>query len=209
MDKLFYDITLDISLDTIVYPGDPQVVFEKEKSISAGDGYNLSRISLGSHTGTHIDAPKHFYDDGVSVDKLPIDTLVGKAKVFEIRGKEQIEADDLKKLDIKKGDIIILKTDNSYLITKGRFNEKYTYIAHGAAEYLSRVGIKTLGFDYISVEKYDSETAHTHYTLLKENIVIIEGLVLEDVEPGEYEMIAMPLKIKDGDGSPARVVLIR
>lgn len=209
MARKYYDLTMEFSADMLVYPGDPEVKIVEEKSISGGDLYNLSIITFGSHTGTHIDAPKHLYDDGLTVDKLPLDFFLGKAKVFEIKGKDFVTADDLKDFDIRKGDIILLKTKNSDKPYSGVFNTEYAYLAPDAAEYLCIKEIKTMGFDYLSVENYNCDILESHYLLLKNGIVIIEGLLLQDVAAGEYEICALPMKIKDGNGSPVRAVLIQ
>lgn len=209
MPKKYYDISLEFFPGMLLYEGDPPVRIVEEKSIKMGDAYNLSVITFGSHTGTHIDAPKHFYDDGLTVDKLPLDYFIGRAKVFEVAGKDEIMANDLKNLDINKGDIILLKTRNSTLISKAEFDRSFAYISHDAASYLAEKGIKTIGFDYLSVEKYGSKTPDSHYIFLSHNIVILEGLVLENVSEGEYELVALPIKIKDGNGSPVRAVLIK
>lgn len=192
----------------LLYPGDPAVNITEEKAISNGDGLNLSLITFGSHTGTHIDAPKHFFDDGLTVDRLPLEYFIGKTKVFSLEDKDEITASDLKELDIQRDDKILLKTKNSSMLSQKQFYKDFTYLTPEAAGYLAEVGIKTLGFDYLSVEKYGSVTSKVHDTLLSHNIIIIEGLVLGSIKQGEYEMTALPLKIKNGDGSPARVILM-
>lgn len=207
MVKKIYDVTLALAADTIIYPGDPPLIIEADKSIARGDGYNLSKITLGSHTGTHIDAPKHFYDHGTTVDRLNLDCLLGQARVFQMDG-EVIDVNMLKPLGIMKDDIVLFKTENSHLLGQAHFTTDYTYVTPEAAEFLALRGIKTLGFDYFSIEKYDSSSAAAHCALLKREIVIIEGLDLRQVKPGLYQMVALPLKINQGDGSPARVVLI-
>jgi arylformamidase len=206
--KIFHDVTLEFSPDSVVYPGDPRVTIEEFGSISKGDKCNLSFITFGSHTGTHVDAPKHFYDDGLTVDQLPLEHFIGVAKVFEVKAEEAIATADLEEHEIKPNDIVLLKTRNSSLVTKAGFETGFVYFTPEAARYLAEIGIRTLGFDYFSVDKFDGAGAEAHYALLEKNIVIIEGLNLSGIEPGEYEMVALPLKIKGGNGSPVRVVLI-
>ena len=209
MGKRYYDITMGFSADMVVYPGDPPVKIIDEKSIKQGDPYNLSVITFGSHTGTHIDAPRHFYDNGITVDRLSLEYFIGRAKVFEIKDKDAVTAADLVNFDINKGDIVLLKTGNSAKPQTGRFDTKFTYLAPDAAEYLCRKGIRTLGFDYLSVEKYNCEVPESHYLLLKHEVVIIEGLLLQGIAEGEYDMVALPVKITNGNGSPVRAVLIK
>lgn len=206
--KIYHDVTLDFSENIAIYPGDPPLEITERMSIAKGDVANVSLLSFGSHTGTHIDAPKHFIDSGLTVDKLPLDHFMGKAKVFEFKDKDAVTFGDIKDLDIKKGDIIIFKTRNSSSLTNSKFDESFAYVAPDAAKYLAGIGIKTLGFDYLSVERYGSTAFETHYALLGSGIVIIEGLYLEGINAGEYEIIALPIKIKNGNGSPVRVVLI-
>ena len=133
---------------------------------------------------------------------------MGAARVIEIRGRKAITRADLEPHAIRPKEIILLKTDNSSLITKDGFDPGFTFLAPDAALYLAEVSIRTLGFDYLSVEDVESDALDVHRTLLGRNIVIIEGLDLSLVGPGEFRMIALPLKIKNGNGSPARVILI-
>ena len=152
--------------------------------------------------------PKHFYDDGLTIDRLDLHHLLGSARVIEIRGRRIIDRIDLEKHAIQPKEIILLKTDNSSLITGDRFDPGFTYLTPDAARYLVEVGILTLGFDYFSVEDLNSAVPEVHYLLLSNNIIIIEGLDLSMVGPGEFRMVALPLKVKDGNGSPTRVILI-
>jgi arylformamidase len=208
MARVFHDLTLELSPRTIGLPGDQAPRFEELKSIGRGDPYNLTAITLGSHTGTHIDVPKHFYDDGLTVEHLDLEYLLGPARVVGIRDRSSIDRVDLQVYAPRRGEIILLKTDNSSLITRDSFDPAFTYLTPDAARYLVESGIRTLGFDYLSVEKVDNPIPEVHYLLLSNNIVIIEGLDLSRVDPGDYQIAALPLKIKGGNGSPTRVVLI-
>jgi arylformamidase len=209
MSRVFYDITQILAPEIVVYPGDPAVLIEHSLSIERGDIVNLSNISMGTHTGTHVDAPKHFYDQGLTIDQLALDYFIGPAKVFELLDRPAISRADLLPFEIQKGDIILLKTRNSALLAKTEFDLQFAYLEPEAAEYLAAIGIRTLGFDYLTIDPYGSLDFKAHYTLLGQNIVIIEGLNLSEINPGEYQMVALPLKLKDGNGSPARVVLIK
>ncbi|MBI3951134.1 MAG: cyclase family protein [Acidobacteria bacterium] len=203
-----YDVTVPLSPDMPLYPGDPDVVIEPRMQLSKGDQYNLSFYGFGSHTGTHLDAPFHFIENGTKVHELPLELLIGRTRVIEFASGNQITAESLEEHDL--GDIVrvLIKTRNSYLWQSGKgFVKKYVYLTADAAEYLVESGIKVVGVDYLSVDKYPSEDFEVHQTLLQNGVLIIEGLDLREVEPGNYEMICLPLKIKDGDGAPARVVL--
>jgi arylformamidase len=202
-----YDVTVPLSKELVVYPGDPPVRIERKSVINKNDSkYNVSRIAFGSHTGTHIDPPFHFIEDGITVDNLPLEMMMGRARVVEVTAPRIDEA-VLEEFDFTADVRVLFKTRNSYLWSKKTFVEDFVYITPGAARALVNEGIKVVGIDYLSVEKFDAEEPETHLTLLRAGTLIIEGLDLREVEPGDYEMICLPLKIKDGDGAPARVVL--
>ncbi|HXG92638.1 MAG TPA: cyclase family protein [Blastocatellia bacterium] len=202
-----YDVTIPISKDMVIYPGDPSVRIERKTTIDKNDAKaNLSRYSFGSHTGTHVDAPFHFLEKGATVDNLPLELLIGRARVVEVTAPRIDEA-VLEEFDFTADARVLFKTRNSYLWNQNKFAEDFVYITPGAARALVNDGIKVVGIDYLSVEKFGSKEFTTHITLLEAGTVIIEGLDLREVEPGDYEMICLPLKVKDGDGAPARVVL--
>jgi arylformamidase len=201
-----YDVTVPLSKELVVYPGDPHVKINRRTKVNEEDAkYNLSRYSFGSHSGTHVDAPFHLIEGGGTVDKLPLELLIGRARVVEVTAP-QIDEAVLEEFDFTVDARVLFKTRNSYLWSQKTFVKDYVYITPGAARSLINDGIKVVGIDYLSVEKFDAEP-ETHMALLKAGTVIIEGLDLRDVEPGDYELICLPLKVKDGDGSPARVVL--
>jgi len=202
-----YDVTVPFSKDMVVYPGDPSIRIERKSTINEKESkYNLSRLSFGSHTGTHVDAPFHFIEDGITVDKLPLELLIGRVRVVEVTSP-RIDEVALEEFDFAADARVFFKTRNSYLWSQKSFVKDYVYITPGAARILVNEGIKVVGIDYLSVEKFDSKEPETHLTFLRAGTVIIEGLDLREVEPGDYEMICLPLKFKDGDGAPARVVL--
>ena len=202
-----FDVTLPISKDLIVYPGDPPIKIKRTQTIGKnGAKYNLSAFSFGSHTGTHIDAPLHLFQDGLSTDQLPLEMLIGPARVVEITSP-RIDEEALREFDLTADVRLLFKTRNSYLWGRNEFVQEYVYITPEAAKYLVREGIKLVGIDYLSVEKFSSEEPLVHLELLGAGTIIIEGLNLREIEPGDYEMICLPLKVKDGDGAPVRVVL--
>ena len=204
-----YDVTLPISKDLPVFPGDPAIRIERKTQIGKnGAKSNLSRYSFGSHTGTHIDPPFHFIEDGITVDRLPLELLIGRARVVEVTSP-RIDESALNEFDFTADVRVLFKTRNSYLWSQKGMSKEFVYITPGAAQVLVDNAIRLVGIDYLSVEKFDAEEPQTHLTLLGAGAIIIEGLDLREVEPGDYEMICLPLKIKDGDGAPARVVLKR
>ena len=200
-----YDVTVAISKDLPIYPGDPPVIINRQKPAN-GARHKLSRISMGSHTGTHIDPPYHLIDGGLTADQIPLEFLVGPARVVEVAASA-IDENVLEEIDLTSTVRVLFKTRNSYLWSRKRFVEDFVHITPGAARILVEQGMKVVGIDYLSVDEFGSEELETHATLLGAGALIIEGLDLREVEPGDYEMICMPLKIKDGDGAPARVVL--
>lgn len=202
-----FDITLAISDQLISWPSDPTVSIRKTHLISQGNSCNVSELKFGSHCGTHIDAPYHFEEDGITVDQIPLDLLTGNATVFDIKNKEKIDLEDIQPLQLKGKKRILFKTINSTYWKLSEFKKDFVYITKEAARHLVEIGVKVVGIDYLSVEKYGNKPAATHHIFLRNGVVLIEGLNLGNVEAGDYELIALPLKIKDCDGSPARVIL--
>jgi len=201
-----YDVTVPLSKELVVYPGDPHVKINRRTKANEDDArYNLSRYSFSSHAGTHVDPPFHLIEGGITVDKLPLELLMGRARVVEVTAPVINEA-VLEEFDFTVDARVLFKTRNSYLWSHKTFVEDYVYITPGAARSLVNDGIKVVGIDYLSVERFDAPP-DTHMALLGAGIIIIEGLDLREVEPGDYELICLPLKVKDGDGAPARVVL--
>lgn len=207
MKQTFYDITLPISDTLITWPTDPTVSIRKTSMISQGNTCNVSELKFSSHCGTHIDAPYHFEESGITIDQIPLDSLIGNVTVFDIKNKKKIDLDDLKSLELQNCKRVIFKTRNSTGWRLSEFKKDFVYITKEAAKYLADSNVKLVGIDSLSVDKFDTIYADTHHILLRKGIIIIEGLDLSNIKAGEYELIALPLKIKDGDGSPARVIL--
>ena len=201
-----HDVTVPISEDMIAYPGDPKIRIKQTRKLNENAAYNLRTLTFGSHTGTHIDAPLHLIENGQSVDDLPLEMLIGRARVVEVTAPV-ITREVLQEFDFTADMRLLFKTRNSYLWGQGRFVREYVYLTPDAARHLLKEGIKLVGIDYLSVDKFDAEGLEAHAEFLGAGAIIIEGLNLREIEPGDYEMICLPLKIKDGDGAPARVVL--
>ena len=201
-----YDVTVPLSKDSIVYPGDPHVKINRRTKVNEDESkYNLSRYSFSSHAGTHVDPPFHLIEGGITVDKLPLELLMGRARVVEVTAPVIDEA-VLEEFDFTVDARVLFKTRNSYLWSNKTFVKDYVYMTPGAACSLIKDGIKLVGIDYLSVDKFEGEP-ETHRALLSADTIIVEGLDLREVEPGDYELICLPLKVKDGDGAPARVIL--
>lgn len=200
----FYDVSLPIREGMIVYPGNPKPSIKRYSSIPRNK-VNESLITLGSHTGTHVDSKLHIRNDAEGAEVLPLDSFYGKCKVLDLTHVEkEIHQKDLEGYQIEKGDIILLKTRNS-LQSYEKFRDDYVHVKLDAAEYLVKVGVKTLGFDYLSVKK-PGEDDEVHEVLIS-NLTLFEGLNLAEVSEGEYVFIGLPLRI-NCDGAPARVILV-
>ncbi|MEW5767417.1 MAG: cyclase family protein [bacterium] len=202
-----FDVSMPIKRRMPTYPGDPKVEIKSVCRIKDGDRLNLSGLCMGTHTGTHVDPPYHFEEAGLKADQLPLELLIGPAKVFELKVLEKITASDLKELKMEGFSRVLFKTRNSELLKERGFRRNFVYLTGDAAQYLADQGIKLVGFDYLSIEEYKNKASPAHHILLSRGIPVIEGLILEGIEAGEYELICLPLKLEDGDGAPARVVL--
>jgi arylformamidase len=197
-----------------VWPGEPRVQIERLSRIEQGDQANVSRLHLGSHTGTHVDAPYHFVQRGLTADRLPLDLLIGPAFVAEVNELEgySIQAYDLARLHFPRNTTrLLIKTSNSHFwedkLTE--FERDFVHLAPQTAGWLIKRGIQLIGVDYLSVEAFGGKDFRVHHALLEAGVIILEGLDLSRVPEGPCQLICMPLKIKGSDGAPARVVVIR
>ncbi|MFM8393111.1 MAG: cyclase family protein [Acidobacteriota bacterium] len=207
---IIHDITVPISPDLPVYPGDPEVEITPLMSLASGDIASVSRLCCGTHIGTHIDPPAHFIPGGLTVDQLPLDLLVGPCRVLDAGNLAVITAEWLASQPLDGVSRLLFKTSNSALWHRERtFQRNYVYVDSPAARLLVERGLSLVGIDYLSIEKFDFDRPETHLILLGSGVIIVEGLDLADVEPGDYELICLPLRIQAGDGSPARAILRR
>ena len=208
-----YDISVPLTPgETPTYPGDPGLEVGSWNAISRGDAANVSVLNFGAHTGTHIDAPAHFIKGAPGLASLPLDALVGEARVVEIPADARAVEEHHVRAEALGGALrVLFKTRNSDFWGErgGRFREDFTYIEPAAARALTAAGVRLVGFDYLSVEKFGSDDFETHLALLGGGVVIVEGLDLRGVAPGLYELFCLPLKLAagHGDGAPARAVL--
>lgn len=205
----FLDVSVPLAAGIPAYPGNPEFELQPVKRISAGGSSNVSKLVMGTHTGTHVDAPKHFFDDGPGVEGLSLDLLVGRARVLEITKRGGIGKAELAAVGLREDIRVLLKTSNSALWNGEGFHQDYTYLAEDGARYLVDQGVKVVGIDYLSVEQFKKPGAPAHHALLSQSVIIIEGLNLSEAEAGMYELYCLPLKIVGGDGAPARVILRR
>jgi arylformamidase len=163
---------------------------------------------MGSHTGTHVDAPAHFVEGGKTLSEIPLEVFVGPATVFEIRGARSIARSHVEDLEWTGVERVLFKTDNSAHWNDGAFFEEFVYLEPEAGEFLVSRGIRLVGIDYLSIDRFRSEKHPTHFALLPHDVILLEGLNLSRILPGRYHMVALPLNLQHADGAPTRVILI-
>lgn len=205
-----YDITLTLSAEIPTWPGDPKFIMERFDKIEAGDNTNTTRFEMSAHTGTHVDAPYHFINHGKGVDQLSLKVLTGRVYVLYLPDVEVVTAADLEKADIPpRTRRLLIRTRNSEYWAKGikEFQTDFVGLTADAADYLVKRGVKLIGVDYLSVAPY-KQSRPTHEILLRNNVIIVEGLNLAEVAQGRYMLYCLPLKLKGADGAPARAILI-
>lgn len=206
-----YDITLTITPTLPVWPGDPPVRLTQPSHLERGDICTITRLDMGAHTGTHLDAPAHFIRGGATAESLSLDVLIGPALVVDARGRGHVTANVLETLAIPPGvQRLLLHTDNSAIWQRGEmaFVEQFTAIAADGAQWLVDHGIRLVGIDYLSVGSFD-DGIPTHQILLDAGVIAVEGLNLSAIEPGDYQLICLPIKLGGSDGAPCRAVLIK
>ena len=202
------DVSVPLHNGMITWPGDAPFERSPTLQIATGAQCNLSQISTSVHIGTHMDAPLHYLPGAASMESLPISAAIGRARVIEIHDPDAIRTSELESHRLAKGERVLFKTRNSEECWKtDHFRAKYIYIEPEAARYLAQCAIQTVGVDYLSVGAYGDSGPETHRILLGAGIWIIEGLQLEHVEPGAYELVCLPLRMTGSDGAPARAVL--
>jgi arylformamidase len=195
-----FDVSVPVRTGMVTYPGDPEVLLERAKSIAEGASANLTRIDMGAHSGTHVDAPVHFLEGTVGAESLPVDALLGPCVV--------VEASGLAESDVAAApegvERVLFKTPNSELWARDEFPEAFARLDGAGARLLVERGLKVVGVDYLSVGDREA-----HRILLGAGVVPIEGLDLRGIDPGEYFLVCAPLKLVGSDGAPARVFLVR
>ena len=209
--RRIWDISVPVRHGGLVYPGNPPISITPVQSIAAGNTANVSRIDLGSHTATHVDAPLHFIDGAAGVDALPLDVLIGPARLIGF-GDDVLAVGEaeLRRHDLSGVTRVLIKTRNSAWLASGsaEFHPDFTHVTPDGAEYLVSLGVRLVGVDYLSVEQFRSPHHRTHRTLLSNGVVIVEGLVLSDPPAGDYELYCLPMLLAGVDGAPARAVVI-
>ncbi|MCX8035486.1 MAG: cyclase family protein [Candidatus Sumerlaeia bacterium] len=204
------DISVPLRDGMVVWPGDVPFRRHQTVSMACGNDYNLSAITTSVHAGTHMDAPRHFIAGGATVEQLDLSPFVGPCRVVEIANPLAIDLGDIERLDLKGVERLLFKTQNSALYERPEFVENYVGLAPDAARHLAKIEtLKLVGVDYYSIAPFGSAAVPVHEAILGRGIVALEGINLREVEPGDYELIALPLRIEGSDGSPVRAVLIQ
>jgi arylformamidase len=202
------DISAPVRNGMVHWPGDPAFHIERATDQEKGDVATVSRMTLGVHTGTHMDAPLHFIRNARSIDQMPLDATIGPARVISIRDRKAIQREELLEHAIAAGERILFKTSNSDRSWKSdAFDEDFVFISQDAARYLAGCNPRSIGVDYLSVGGFREDGLETHQALLEAGIWIIEGLNLSGVEPGAYDLVCLPLKLIGSEGAPARAIL--
>lgn len=211
-DSGWIDISLPIGPDLLVWPGNPAVEIRPVQRMADGDGADVSELRLGTHTGTHVDPPRHMIEGASGVDRVPLDVLIGPCWVVDATGRSgALGADDLNSLQVPAGaDRVLLRTDNSDLWRSmpRAFPHEYVSLAPDGARWIVERGIRLIGTDFLGIEQRGAAEHPAHVELLTHGVTIVEGLDLGHVQPGTYRLMVLPLRIVDGDGGPARAVLV-
>ena len=207
-----HDISLPLGKDTLVWPGDPPIEVTPKLRIANGDAANVSELRMGTHSGTHVDPPVHFVEGAPAIDQLSLDRVVGPALVVDLReANGPIGPVELEGLGLgREVTRLLLRTSNSTLwrsLPVG-FPDAYACLSPEGAKWIVQNGIELVGIDFLSIEARGATGHPVHHILLENGVVIVEGLDLGNVEPGTYTLVCVPLRVVDGDGGPARAVLI-
>ncbi len=205
-----YDVTVRLREGMATYAGEePGPVLDFHSLMSDGESANVSALSLGSHTGTHVDSPDHFLNNGVTVEQMPVEYMVGPCYVMEYKGDGHISAVDLEAAGIPRGTSrLLVKTKNGRFWDDDAFHPEFIGLDDDAGPWLVGRGVVLVGIDYMSIERFHSPTHAVHKALLEAGAVILEGLDLRRVAPGEYFLVCAPLPVAGADGAPARVFLL-
>ncbi|MCP3098896.1 cyclase family protein [Myxococcus sp. K15C18031901] len=203
------DVSVPLRDGMLHWPDNPEIRVTRAQDMARGDAANVSHLSLGAHSGTHVDAPIHFIPEGVGVDALPLEATVGVARVLAIQDARAISVEALRRADVQAGERLLFKTANSSRHwASAPFRPDFVCLSVEGARYLAERRVRTVGIDYLSIGSPEAG-APTHQTLLRAGIVIIEGLDLSAIEPGTYDLVCLPLRLEKGDGAPARAILRR
>lgn len=202
----YYDISLDLSPETVRWAAAPALEFLERRRMSRGDEINASAVTMSVHAGTHVDAPFHFLPDGATIDALPLEAFIGPALVHAVDAERYITEEHVNAIDLGGATRVLFKTRNSGLLRKPAYDPDFVAFSLGAARALVSRGVNLVGLDYLSVAHAD-EQVPVHRVFLDRGVILLEGIDLSEVEPGRYELICFPLRLRGSDGAPCRAVL--
>ena len=206
MEKpVYHDITLTVSPGSVVFPGDPPVEI-RTFARADREGFNASALSASLHAGTHVDAPRHLWDESPGVDRLPLDALIGSVRVLDCQSEPVVDRGFLERHWEEGIERLLLQTGGGAALRRGELGGGC--LTGEGARFLVERQIRLVGIDALSIDALDAEELPAHRELLGGEVVVIEGVDLSAVTAGYYELICLPIRLRDGDGAPARVLLI-
>ncbi|NOY79264.1 MAG: cyclase family protein [Calditrichaeota bacterium] len=203
----YFDISVGLSPNLVVWPGDAPVQLTKQASLASGDGFEMSRLALSTHAGTHVDPPLHFVPGGATVDQLDLRKCLGPVLIAALPGRTLIHKRDIASYDWSRFHRVLFKTKNSSFNWTGTFQRDFTSLSEDAAEFLLEKNVQLVGIDYLSIEAENNPDFPVHHKLLENGVIILEGITLSAVPPGVYDLVCLPLRVEKGDGAPARALL--
>ena len=202
---VYHDITLPVSPNLAVFPGDPPVEI-KSFARAAREGFNASALSASLHAGTHVDAPRHLWDEFPGVDRLPLEALIGPVRVLDCRSEPMVSREFLERHWEDGTERLLLQTGGGEALRRGELGEGC--LTGESARFLVERQVRLVGIDALSIDALDAEELPAHRELLGGEVIVVEGVDLSAVKAGDYELICLPIRLRDGDGAPARVILI-
>lgn len=204
-ENQWIDITQPLYTGMPYWPGDTPFEFSLSAAKVENGVVNIGKLTTTTHIGTHVDAPYHFDDEGKRIADIDINIYIGRSILLDVRGHESIGREELEQYDLKGAERVLLKMTGEG--APDRFPETVPYLRPDIGPFLKEKGVRLIGIDVPSVDKLDSKTLDTHHTLHQNGVMILENIVLQEVDEGEYELIALPLRIVEADGSPVRAVI--
>jgi len=203
----YYDISLNLSSETVSWLNSPPFELIERKRMSRGDRNNSSALKMSAHSGTHLDAPFHFVPDGTAIDSLPLDLFIGPALVQAVEAERYITREHVEALDLRGESRVLFKTKNSRLLHQSNYDPDFIAFSVEAAEALVERGVRLVGLDYLSVAHAGEEQVPVHRAFLDHGVILLEGVDLSEIKPGRYELICFPIRLSGSDGAPCRAVL--
>jgi arylformamidase len=203
-----YDISLPLHADSPCWPGKSSLTLEATRSLSRGDVCTSNTVGMDIHLGTHVDAPAHFLVDGITIDQVPLATMVGPCRVIEFSGAPGSEV-PAEVMAGHRSERVLFKTPNSHLLSRPKFDPQFVALSEALAHLLVRDRVCLVGIDYFSVDRFESPNRAVHHILLEAGVLILEGINLSAIEPGDYQLLALPLNIVGAEGSPVRAILMK